>query len=715
MPTAALLAIGTGLMSVALVVDQAVLVIGSGSLQLERNAVASVVKLAALGGFALAGRSDGTDLFAAWTLGTLVSLPLVVWRTRGGRALQATRTLVAPSRLRGLGRAALSHHALNTSLQATLQILPLIVLIGVSSEQNGVFTTVLQVTGAVFLLPFAISIALFASAAGRVEDVIERMRFTVPVSLAISLLANLLLFPLAPYLLQVFGAQYSAEGVGILRVLALAGLAFVVKDHFVALRRVEGRTGSATRVMVLMTLAELAAAYVGVRVGATLGLSVAWVGVLMLEAVVLAVPLLRAMRVHRPHRPGSTPVPAPGPVPATPVPLLSRTVTVPQAGSRRPVPPVAAQREHAPRRGAGLARFVGAGPGALVMALGLLPMALAASGGRSGGGSGSDQALWVLGLSMIFLPAALGAFWPGLRGTTRMTLAVTMAVLLQVSRVVLFPTRFMFHDELVHANVLRDIDQTGRLFGANSLLPVTSFYPGLETATDAVQSLSGLSAHTSAAVVLVAARLVIALAVLLLVAKLTGSLRIGAGALVIYSCNPQMLFFNSQFSYQTLALPLAVLTVYLVASRRRGARFSLLPAMLATGAVAISHHVTTGLLVLTFVIWWLVELLVRRRGADPGRLGACGGRDGADQPGELRRDPAQPGQPPGDLPGGDRHLVGPVVGPGRERRPDPQGVPELRGRRHPGLGEVAAGRLGPADAGRAAARAVALAAAGAHA
>ena len=72
----------------------------------------------------------------------------------------------------------------------------------------------------IFALPFAIAVALFASARGSERDIVERMRFTLPLSLGVSVLANLVLFPLAGIALSLFGSEYSDQGVEILRLLA---------------------------------------------------------------------------------------------------------------------------------------------------------------------------------------------------------------------------------------------------------------------------------------------------------------------------------------------------------------------------------------------------------------------------------------------------------------------------------------------------------------
>ena len=618
--TATLFAVGTALMAVSIVVDQAVLVLGNGNLQLERNTVASVVKVLALLGLVALHQTGGMAVFLAWTIGTLVTLPLVAWRTRGGRELADSGKLVDLETLRGLGGQALSHHTLNTTLQAPLQLLPLIVLIGVSARDNGVFSTSLQITGVIFALPFAIAVALFASAHGSERDIVERMRFTLPLSLGISAAGVLVLFPAAGLVLSLFGGEYSAQGVTVLRLLALAGLPFVVKDHFVALRRVQGRTGQATVVLSAMAVVELAAAALGSVLGGVTGLCVGWLAALAVEALVLGSMLALSHRRRDQTAAGPSPstrstVDAPIPTTTTP----PTPTTPPTTPSRTTTPPVTPRPQTVGEvdqggRFAHLLRIVGPGPVLLLMAAGLVPITLAVTGSRESGGgaTGLDQALYVTGLLVIFVPAAIGVLLPRVAGSTRVLLAVGVMVLLQVTRFVVDPARFIQHNEFIHLNGLRLIQQSGRLYGDNPLLPVTSFYPGLQVVTDAVGDLTGLGNHASGVVVLLLTRVVLALAVLLVVRTVTSSTRIGAAAVIVYACNPQLLVFNATFNYQTLALPLAALVVYLVLSRRHGSKLALVPAVAATWAVDVSHHLTAVLLIAAFLGWALIELVVRR-------------------------------------------------------------------------------------------------------
>ena len=69
-------------------------------------------------------------------------------------------------------------------------------------------------------------------------------------------------------------------------------------------------------------------------------------------------------------------------------------------------------------------------------------------------------------------------------------------------------------------------------------------------------------------VVLVCPRTVLVTVFCDAVEQLTGSMRAGGLAVAVYALGPQFVFFNSQFSYQTLAIPLALAGVSLIARSR---------------------------------------------------------------------------------------------------------------------------------------------------
>jgi O-antigen/teichoic acid export membrane protein len=608
---------GTAVLAVVMVLDQAVLTVGIGSLQTERNVAASLCKIIVLVALPAVGLTDGPSIVLATTVGSVASLPLVALRSRRGHARPGgrRRALIDIAMVRGLARAAVSHHALNTTLQSTLQILPVLVTVLVSVRDNAYFTTALMVCGFVFALPYAIAIGVFASARGQAREVVARLPLTIGLSAAVSLTAYAVMFPLAAPVLTVFGGEYAAGGADLLRVLALAGVPFVIKDHFVALRRVQGRTTSAVGVLAAFLAVELAAAAVGAIQGGTFGLCAAWVGVLGVEAVVLAVPLTLAFRAHRVVVRLDTPttrIPVVGPrvlaIPAARAALDAQATTRLRA-LLEPRPPIAAPAPVKPTRSLLGQLF-------LVMSLGVALMGVAVVTARiDDAGAGWQQALWVAGQVVIVLPTALRVVLRSTADRERVALAIVAGVVLQVSRVVLDPVRFLFHDEQLHATTWRQLDESGHLFSFNPLLPVSAFYPGLEIVTDAVVRVTALPMFVAANLVLVGARVVMMLALICLVRVLAGSYHAAAIAATVYLANPQLLFFNSQYSYQTLALPLAVVTIYTFVSRHRRRRGAAAVPALCLTATILTHHLTAMLVVAALVVWLLVEAVVGGRRA----------------------------------------------------------------------------------------------------
>ena len=253
-----------------------------------------------------------------------------------------------------------------------------------------------------------------------------------------------------------------------------------------------------------------------------------------------------------------------------------------------------------------------------VMGLGLFVQAMATVIGRRGGQDYvTDDVFWI-SLLIIVLPPAVRIMSRNSGRREIIVLAMSMPMALELSRLMLYPTRFMWHDELAHDNTLRQLSETHHLFTPNPLLPVSAFYPGLEIVTHAIRTITGLPTHVSAILVLIAARMVLTLALFGITERLTGSERAAAMASVVYVCNPQFLTFNSQFSYQTLSLPLAVLTVYLLVSHR-GRRLPVLPPATAAAAAAV-HHLTSYLLIALLLVWLLVALVVRDRRVPRGAI-----------------------------------------------------------------------------------------------
>ena len=168
------------------------------------------------------------------------------------------------------------------------------------------------------------------------------------------------------------------------------------------------------------------------------------------------------------------------------------------------------------------------------------------------------------------------------------------------------PLLFTGFDEQLHMRTLGDIISSHQLFEPNPLLEVSARYPGLEALAALIHQL-GMPTMASALLVVLSARVVLVSVLCDAVEQLTGSIRAGGLAVAVYAVSPQFVFFNSQFSYQTLALPLALAAVSLIARARQSDR----PVPLLAGAtvcligLAMTHHVTS-FITMTFLLLWTI-------------------------------------------------------------------------------------------------------------
>ena len=289
---------------------------------------------------------------------------------------------------------------------------------------------------------------------------------------------------------------------------------------------------------------------------------------------------------------------------------------MPETAYAQPVPDVITGRLAMAMRATGLA--VGAAFAA--DGLGVALLALADAWSREGA-SGGYFLFWA-GLALVFLPSA-GVLLLSRHGRAgRLAVALGFGLALYLAKVVYEPTAFTFHDEFAHYRNAANLLASGQLFGYNPLIRATGYYPGLAVATDAVVRLTGLSVYASGLILIGCARLILVGALFLLVDELLGSPRAAGVAVVVYAAGPNFLYWDAQYGYESLALPLAILTVFLLA--RRNGRPPSVPAILSSLAVALAvvatHHITAWVLAALLLAWaaagWLFRLLRRRRSAD---------------------------------------------------------------------------------------------------
>jgi hypothetical protein len=236
----------------------------------------------------------------------------------------------------------------------------------------------------------------------------------------------------------------------------------------------------------------------------------------------------------------------------------------------------------------------------LVMALGLLLVSLAFRASVSG--AEGKVALYWLGLLLLVIPAAARLAARSPQRAERLALVMILGMALYGVKVMHSPAAFTYADELVHYANTQNILTTHRLFGENSILPVTPFYPGLPLLTSVLSSLTGLSIFSSGLIVVAAARIIIMLSLFLLYEGLSSSSRVAGLAAVFYTANSNFLYWSAQYSYESIALPLAVFVafaIFILLPRSSPTKRSIirhpafLVALIGVFAITVTHHLTS--------------------------------------------------------------------------------------------------------------------------
>lgn len=247
--------------------------------------------------------------------------------------------------------------------------------------------------------------------------------------------------------------------------------------------------------------------------------------------------------------------------------------------------------------------------------------AIAGADALSRTGSGGGGALFWLGLVLIVFPAALRLVGEDASGGERVATVVLIGLALYGIKVLRDPFAFTYGDELAHLHNLQQIDASGRLFGSNSILPITPRYPGLESVAAGLSRTSGSSNFAAGLLLIALARTTFMVCVYLIYERLTGSARLAGLGALLGAAAPTFLFFSAQFSYESLAVPLASVALLALARRQTadGAterrRWSAV-LVLAAAAVIPTHHITSyALVALLLVVCVLQSFLTRPRDA----------------------------------------------------------------------------------------------------
>lgn len=292
-----LFAVGVAAHAVGLLLDSALLSATGGGIQLRRNAIFSVAKLILLVVFALTlNRYGSLSIYASWFIAGLLSILVVGIKLVRDHGLPLGDLRPRLSTLDGLHFHAVRHHLLNLSLSVPYYMMPIVANVLLGSEKAGYLYATWSLAGFVFMLPMALSFALFASGAKDSSSILREFRFTLQASIAACAVANVLIFPLGGLVLRIFGPAYETNGHNLLIVLCLGGFGVIIRDHHVAVARITGQLGREAALMITLGAGEIVGAAIGAHRGGLFGLGLGWLAAIAVEVVVCTPLVWRAYR-----------------------------------------------------------------------------------------------------------------------------------------------------------------------------------------------------------------------------------------------------------------------------------------------------------------------------------------------------------------------------------------------------------------------------------
>ena len=220
--------------------------------------------------------------------------------------------------------------------------------------------------------------------------------------------------------------------------------------------------------------------------------------------------------------------------------------------------------------------------------------------------SGEHYAVFWLGMLAAVAATVFGFSHLPYRGRATGLLLV-LGVLTLLPKFLLSVTRPDYFDEYGHLAHAQDMLSSGNLSVKNAFLPVVQYFPGLGLLTEGVHEVTRLSLWHSGQILVLIAHCG-ALLLIRAIARSLGFTEFAAFvAAIVFAANPSYLYFDSQYAYETIALPmLLVVTLCCLRARtaetdRAGWAYTAGGVVVAT-ALVFTHHISAVMAVLLCVL-----------------------------------------------------------------------------------------------------------------
>ncbi len=300
LPFVALFAIGVGLAAASVVMDQILLGMRLGELQLFRNVAFAGGKLVFLLVAALVfGGSSALVIFGVWALGDAFSYVAILATRRSDERITVAFEWRAVSRL---ARSAAGHHAISAARTGPALFMPVLVTGVLSATANAAFYVALILTTALQVIASSATFTLYAVGERSPRAFQHQLRVTLALSSAIVAVGIAVLWVLGPWLLGLFGPTYVELAGASLPWLAACAIPLIVIDHWIALRRIRHEMRGTVAILVFGAILQIALAWAGAVRDEVTGLAIGWFIGLCVTALLMVREVFGAATTSDPDR-----------------------------------------------------------------------------------------------------------------------------------------------------------------------------------------------------------------------------------------------------------------------------------------------------------------------------------------------------------------------------------------------------------------------------
>lgn len=211
--------------------------------------------------------------------------------------------------------------------------------------------------------------------------------------------------------------------------------------------------------------------------------------------------------------------------------------------------------------------------------------------------------LFWAGVLLFTVPACLRLCAVDTARSERLVVLTATALFYSVPKTLRTPSYPLFHDELAHWRQSESVYATGALFQPNPMIGILRDFPGLHALTAALRDLTGLPTFPIGLALPALLHLSALMGVFVIADGLTRSGRVAAIAAFLYSLNPGYLYFDAQYSYESLGIVLFIWTIAAVVGAQAAAddppmrRAWFAAGLILAAACVVTHHLSSYVLV----------------------------------------------------------------------------------------------------------------------